>query len=66
MAIDHLPKLFIWGMADKAVTPRNLDKFLEAFPNSTVVKLINCGHFPQEEEPKMVNDALRSFYASLM
>lgn len=64
-ALAHLPKLFVWGMADKAVTPRNLKKFYAEFPNSTVVELTDCGHFPQEEEPEAVIEALMGFYAHI-
>lgn len=57
------PCLLIWGMADPVVTPRNLDRFAEAFPEATITRLPDCGHFPQEECAQEVIAAMRSFLA---
>ncbi len=57
-SINAKPTLFIWGMKDPVITPPNLDKFVSGFPNSTVVQLATCGHFPQEEEPEQLIRAL--------
>jgi haloalkane dehalogenase len=59
--ISGKPTLFIWGMKDPAIKPHNLEKFVSGFPNSTVVKLATCGHFPQEEEATAVLGAMREF-----
>lgn len=59
--ISDKPMLFIWGMKDPAVKPHNLEKFVSGFPNSSVLKLSSCGHFPQEEEPEEVQRAIRGF-----
>ncbi len=60
-AIADKPTLLIWGMKDPIITPRNLEKFEQGFPNATTVKLAASGHFPQEEEPEQVTGAIRTF-----
>jgi pimeloyl-ACP methyl ester carboxylesterase len=62
--ISDKPTLFIWGMGDLVIKPHNLEKFVSGFPNSSVVKLASCGHFPQEEEPVEVERAIRGFLQS--
>lgn len=57
--IAQKPVLFIWGMADPVIKPHYLNKFKEGFPNSKVVELETCGHFPQEEEYEAVIAALQ-------
>jgi pimeloyl-ACP methyl ester carboxylesterase len=52
------PMLLIWGMKDRVVTPRHLDKFKSAFPHASELQLETCGHFPQEEEPEQVSLAI--------
>lgn len=59
--VSHKPVLFIWGMRDPVISSRNLEKFEEGFPESTITKLNTSGHFPQEEEPAKVADAIRRF-----
>ena len=49
--------LFVWGMADRFITPDFFEKFAGGFPNSEMVQL-NCGHFPQEERPEEVIAAM--------
>ena len=60
-AIDQKPTLFIWGMKDKFVAEKHLEKFLAGFPHSDVVKLEGCGHFPQEEEADQTARHILSF-----
>jgi pimeloyl-ACP methyl ester carboxylesterase len=55
------PTLFVWGMKDPAVKPHNLEKFRLGFPNSHILRLEDCGHFPQEERPEEVVAAIRTF-----
>lgn len=59
--ITNKPTLFIWGMKDPVIKPHNLEKFEGAFLNSKTVKLDKCGHFPQEENPDIVSDAISNF-----
>jgi len=60
-AISQKPTLFIWGMKDPVIKPHNLNKFLSEFTNSIVIRLENCGHFPQEEEPALVTKSIIDF-----
>lgn len=60
-AIKDKPALFVWGMKDPLVKPRHLDRFLSGFPNARSVTLDSCGHFPQEEQPGLVADAISGF-----
>ena len=60
-SIANKPTLFVWGMKDPVISPAYLDKFVSGFPHSTVVKLETSGHFPQEEQPEAVVEAMRAF-----
>ena len=60
-SIANKPTLCIWGMKDPVIIPKYLDKFQSGFINSTTIKLENCGHFPQEEEPDIAADAIADF-----
>ena len=60
-SISNKPALFIWGLKDEIIKPHYLDKFISGFPNSTVHKLICCGHFPQEEESEKVTEIISDF-----
>jgi len=59
--LETKPILFIWGMKDPVIKPKNLDKFLSGFPNAKVLKLETSGHFPQEEQPELVKEAILNF-----
>jgi pimeloyl-ACP methyl ester carboxylesterase len=52
--IENKRTLFIWGIADQFIKPHYLEKFKTGFKNCEVLKLENCGHFPQEEESENV------------
>lgn len=59
--ISDKPTLFIWGMKDPVIKPHYLNKFQIGFTNSVTVKLPTSGHFPQEEEPDNVANAMLDF-----
>lgn len=59
--ISDKPTLFIWGMKDPIIKPHYLDKFESSFTNSTTVRLETSGHFPQEEQPEKVAEAITDF-----
>lgn len=56
--IENKPTLFIWGMKDPVIKPAYLHKFASGFTNATIVKIETAGHFPQEEQPAMVTNAI--------
>jgi haloalkane dehalogenase len=60
-ALADKPLRAIWGLRDGAFTPRALARFQAAWPALSVVELAGAGHWPQEEEPARVVDALRDF-----
>jgi len=64
--ISQKPTLLVWGMRDKFITPDYLAKFQKRFVNHQVLRLMDSGHFPQEEEPKTVAIAIRNFCTSLI
>ena len=50
------PALILWGMKDRAFTPRLLDRWREALPDARIVEMRDAGHWPHEEAP---DEALR-------
>lgn len=60
-AIERLPLLMVWGLKDRAFPPRYLEKWREAFPHARVAALDDAGHWPHEEQPEKVLEALRGF-----
>jgi haloalkane dehalogenase len=60
-SISSKPTLFIWGMKDPVIKPHYLEKFRSGFQHSQTIKLETSGHFPQEEEPDKVTEAIRKF-----
>ena len=61
--IANKPTLFIWGMKDPVIKPHYLEKFRSGFQFSQIAKFETSGHFPQEEEPGKVIEAIRKFVA---
>lgn len=59
--ISHKPTLLLWGMKDPVIPPKNLARFEAGFSDSTTVKFNTSGHFPQDEEPEKVAEAIRTF-----
>ena len=58
--LTRLPVLIVWGTKDSAFRPHLLERWREALPGATVVEL-PVGHWPQEEAPDTVLEAVRSF-----
>ncbi|HAD35196.1 MAG TPA: hypothetical protein DCF44_12010 [Chitinophagaceae bacterium] len=52
--INSIPTTFVWGMKDIAFREQDLNFWLDNWKNSTVVKLPEVGHFPQEEAPEAI------------
>ncbi|MEO8844071.1 MAG: alpha/beta hydrolase [Kofleriaceae bacterium] len=55
----RMPWGVIWGMKDPIATPRVLESLEREFPDITVRRLADAGHFPQEEQPAGFATALR-------
>ncbi len=60
-SISSKPTLLIWGLKDPVIKPHHLVRFQSGFKSARTVKLVTCGHFPQEEEPERVIEAMRKF-----
>lgn len=58
--IASKPTTFVWGMKDKVIGHSHLEKFHKGFPNSKVIEVATAGHFPQEEQPGIVAEAIKS------
>lgn len=56
------PTLVIWGMADKALLPVQLEGLDALVPDLTVVK-VDAGHFVPWEAPEAVTKAMREWLA---
>lgn len=63
-AIAAKPTLFVWGMKDPVIKPKNLDKFVSGFLNYKTMKLETCGHFPQEEQAERTAHAILDFLST--
>ena len=62
--LASLPALIIWGMKDPALKPHMLEQWKSIAPSARVVEL-PVGHWPQEESPSEVTQALREFVEGL-
>jgi haloalkane dehalogenase len=59
--LAHVPALLLWGQADPLLPPDFADAWQEGFPQMRVSRLASCGHFPTEEAPEAVGEALEAF-----
>jgi haloalkane dehalogenase len=57
-ALRDLPVLIVWGMKDSAFRPHMLDRWASLLPGAAVIRLPDAGHWPHEEEPDRVIEAL--------
>lgn len=57
-ALARLPATLVWGTRDRTFGPAHLARWREALPEATVVS-IGAGHFPHEEAPDEVTEAIR-------
>jgi haloalkane dehalogenase len=60
-ALRNIPALIIWGMQDPAFTPHHLRRWQRALPLAQTLDIGDAGHWPHEEQPQTVTNALRSF-----
>jgi haloalkane dehalogenase len=63
-ALAELPVLLVWGLADHAFGPEYLAVFRAALPHAEVLTLDGAGHWPHEEEPQQVAQAVQRFLAA--
>jgi haloalkane dehalogenase len=58
--LRNRPALIIWGTRDPAFRANQLERWMNVLPHARVVRL-PTGHWPQEEMPDAVSDALHTF-----
>ena len=56
-----MPALLLWGDSDGMVPLDYGKEFQRLLPNSSLKVIDRCGHFPQEERPEEVFDAVLAF-----
>lgn len=60
-ALRTIPTTIIWGMKDTAFRPRILERWRKELPNAAVLALDDAGHWPHEEAPAEVAEAIAEF-----
>jgi len=55
------PKLIVWGMKDIAFREKELNTWIDAFPDAKVIRLDDVGHDVQEEAAGEIGQAVRHF-----
>ncbi|MFO0789207.1 MAG: alpha/beta fold hydrolase [Pirellulales bacterium] len=62
--LANRPSCLIWGMRDWCFRPDCLDRFADAWPNSTVHRLDDVGHWVVEDAPDAAVAHLSNFLAA--
>jgi len=57
-----IPTLILWGTRDRAFTPEFLERWQHALPHAHIEQLDDAGHWPHEERPEIVLQALQRFF----
>jgi haloalkane dehalogenase len=60
-ALRNIPVSIIWGLKDTAFRPYQLARWRRELPNASVLALDNAGHWPHEEAPSEVAEAISEF-----
>ena len=56
-----IPSLVLWGERDRAFPANYLERWREALPQAEVEAIADAGHWPHEERPDLVLEALQRF-----
>jgi haloalkane dehalogenase len=56
-----MPVLIVWGMKDSAFQPYQLERWRQLLPGAQVETIEGAGHWPHEEEPGRVIEAIERF-----
>jgi haloalkane dehalogenase len=59
--LRSMPALIVWGLKDTAFRPHVLDRWRKELPDATVLALQDAGHWPHEEAPAEVAEAIADF-----
>ena len=60
-ALRNIPVSVIWGLKDTAFRPHLLERWRRELPDAAVLALDNAGHWPHEEAPSEVAEAISEF-----
>lgn len=60
-SLQGIPSLLVWGMKDRALGARHLERWRSVLPEARVAEMTRSGHWPQETEPDRVIAVLASF-----
>ena len=63
-ALATKPALVVWGLADRAFTRADLERWRKGLPAAQVETFPRAGHFVQEEEPEAAAGLLERFVGS--
>jgi haloalkane dehalogenase len=63
-ALRPIPTSIIWGLKDTAFRPHQLEKWRRELPEASVLALDNAGHWPHEEAPSEVAEAIAEFLSA--
>ncbi|MUG95530.1 alpha/beta fold hydrolase [Scytonema sp. UIC 10036] len=63
---DKIPQvdkqtLILWGEADDMLAPEDAENFHKDIKHSQLIKVKNCGHAPQIEQPKIIAQCILEF-----
>lgn len=59
--LRRAPSLIVWGLKDSAFPPSFLDRWRALLPEARVAALEHAGHWPHEEDPARVIQAIETF-----
>jgi haloalkane dehalogenase len=60
-SLRNIPTLIVWGMKDSAFRPHQLDRWVKLLPMAQVARIPDAGHWPHEEAPSEVAEAIERF-----
>lgn len=60
-ALRDVPTSIIWGLKDTAFRPHLLERWRSLLPDASVLALEHAGHWPHEEAPSEVAEAIADF-----
>ena len=56
-----IPSLVLWGTRDRAFPAEFLERWRQALPQARIEALSDAGHWPHEECPELVLEAMQRF-----
>jgi haloalkane dehalogenase len=59
--LASIPALVLWGMQDRLFPASYLDRFRQALPRAQIETIADAGHWPHEERPELVLEAMTQF-----